>query len=112
MKLCLEGCGQFADPKSANGSRCTACERARNRTRNADPKRAAYKDPAYRAVPVAGAQCACCGSRSDLTRDHVTPLARTGSGEPSRVIVVLCRRCNASKGDGDRCRLHDRKEGE
>ena len=110
MKLCLDGCGQLADPKSANGSRCTGCERVRNRKRNADPKRAAYTGRAYRSLSVAGAQCACCGSRSDLTRDHVTPLDRTGD-ETSRVIVVICRRCNASKGDGDRCRLIHDQEG-
>ena len=43
--------------------------------------------------------CSLCGSTTDLTGDHVIPLARGGDPEPpAEEIVVLCRRCNSSKG--------------
>lgn len=43
-------------------------------------------------------KCVYCGSRADLTRDHVVPKSRGGSDDPSN-IVVACRTCNCSKGD-------------
>jgi 5-methylcytosine-specific restriction endonuclease McrA len=43
-------------------------------------------------------ECVYCGSQSDLTRDHVIPVSRGGSNDPSN-IVVACRTCNCTKGD-------------
>lgn len=89
LKLCVEpGC-----MRSTMGTRCAECEAMKQARRNADPKRRAYRDPGYRAIPLAGA-CACCGSTSDLTRDHVVPLVAGDSG----IVQLMCRPCNGSKG--------------
>lgn len=89
MRTCLD-CGVLTQ-----GRRCVWCRRKREAMRNADPKRAAYRDPVYRAIPLVGA-CVDCGSRSDLTRDHVLPL-RMGGTNASGNIVLRCRSCNSRK---------------
>src|SRR5438105_2144282 len=89
--LCL-GCLQPTVP----GPRCSSCEREHQAARNRDPKRRAYADPVYRSVPLAGS-CADCGATTDLTRDHVIPLADGGTNDPSN-IVIRCRKHNSSKG--------------
>lgn len=43
-------------------------------------------------------QCANCKSGLDLTMDHVMPLSKGGSNTIDN-IQVLCRACNASKGN-------------
>jgi 5-methylcytosine-specific restriction endonuclease McrA len=96
MRPCLD-CDGWADPASRSGSRCTTCERRRNTRRNATPTRQAYKDPAYRAIPL-GTHCQQCRTTYDLTRDHVIPLSRGGTNHPSN-IRTLCRSCNAAKGN-------------
>ena len=40
--------------------------------------------------------CTRCGTTSDLTADHVTPIAKGGTGND---LVTLCRSCNSSKRD-------------
>ena len=40
--------------------------------------------------------CEVCGGTSDLTLDHIVPLARGGTNEPGNVRV-LCRSCNSRK---------------
>lgn len=64
--------------------------------------------------------CACCGTREDLTIDHIN-----GGGNEHRKEIgvaffpawlvkenfppgyqVLCRKCNTSKGDSENCHLH------
>lgn len=42
--------------------------------------------------------CQYCGSRDNLTCDHVLPLARGGGNERSN-LTTACRSCNSSKGD-------------
>lgn len=43
--------------------------------------------------------CARCGSTSNLTADHVVPLARGGDQiPPPEMLAVLCRSCNSRKG--------------
>lgn len=79
-----------------------------------------------------GQACACCGSMADLTIDHVG-----GGGTAHRIELfgredpggwafyqwlvgerfpagfqTLCRRCNTSKGQGERCRLVHQRNGE
>jgi hypothetical protein len=44
-----------------------------------------------------GYQCVRCGSRRDLTVDHVVPVSRGGLNAPDN-LRTLCRRCNSSKG--------------
>lgn len=106
-KLCaVAGCLNVT-----HGSRCALHEAEHQRRRNAQPKRRAYKDPAYTSVPLVGS-CACCGATEDLTRDHVVPLATRGPVMRVGVdaFVILCRRCNGSKGGrmlvDARCPLH------
>ena len=41
--------------------------------------------------------CLACGTRRDLTIDHITPLASGGSNDRSN-LQTLCRSCNAKKG--------------
>ena len=40
--------------------------------------------------------CSKCGSKNDLTADHILSLANGGSNILEN-IMVLCRRCNSSK---------------
>ena len=43
--------------------------------------------------------CTRCGSTSDLTLDHVVPLSKGGAAVPDESgVVVLCRKCNSSRG--------------
>jgi 5-methylcytosine-specific restriction endonuclease McrA len=41
--------------------------------------------------------CAYCGSAENITRDHMTPIARGGRDEPDNVVPA-CRSCNSQKG--------------
>lgn len=58
--------------------------------------------PARPRSPTAG--CVCCGATSDLHVDHVIAVAVGGADHPAN-RQTLCRRCNVSKGAGERCRL-------
>ena len=42
--------------------------------------------------------CTRCGTTSDLTADHVIPIARGGASTRGD-LVTLCRSCNSSKRD-------------
>jgi 5-methylcytosine-specific restriction endonuclease McrA len=42
--------------------------------------------------------CSRCGSKKDLTADHILPLAAGGSNILEN-IQVLCRRCNSGRRD-------------
>tara|TARA_R110002110_G_scaffold4870_6_gene24629 strand:- start:340 stop:789 length:450 start_codon:yes stop_codon:yes gene_type:complete len=53
----------------------------------------------------AGMKCEACGFQSitlrrgcNLSLDHIVPLAQNGAVSDPRNLVVLCRRCNSSKG--------------
>jgi len=43
-------------------------------------------------------QCVYCGSSTDLTTDHLTPLSRGGNSIADNAVLA-CKTCNASKGD-------------
>lgn len=45
-----------------------------------------------------GYKCVYCGSFSDLTIDHVTPVSRGGTNSLSN-LATACRSCNSSKND-------------
>lgn len=70
-----------------NGSRCSSCH-AEHRQ---------IYGPAWRkvsrAIRAAPPRCSRCGSTRDLTGDHVKARSLDAG------VQVLCRRCNASKGD-------------
>lgn len=42
-------------------------------------------------------ECIYCGSKQNLTVDHILPLVRGGPDKPDNAIIV-CRTCNSSKG--------------
>lgn len=96
MKPCIEpGCLLLT-----SRTRCPGHEAARQRARNADPKRRAYKDPAYVAARPT-TPCACCGATTNLTRHHVLPLAAVQDGIPliaQGTLVSMCLSCNSSIG--------------
>jgi hypothetical protein len=45
-----------------------------------------------------GWQCKFCGTRRNLTLDHVVPRSRGGSDDDSN-LQTLCEPCNQAKGD-------------
>lgn len=96
MRL-LSPCIVCATP--TKGTRCTRHLLPRIRPAH----RSAYNTQAWRKASKQAREaqpfCSSCGSTQDLTADHYIPLARGGEAvPPSEHIVVLCRRCNASKG--------------
>lgn len=96
---CL-GCGRVGPWGRREQSRCPACRRQHERTRQQrQPWRSAYRDPAYRSIPLIG-RCVDCGATEDLTRDHEVPLSKGGTNAGR--IVIRCRSCNARKGDREK----------
>lgn len=45
-----------------------------------------------------GAVCSDCPASLDLTIDHIRPLSRGGTNDPTN-LRLLCRSCNSRKGD-------------
>lgn len=45
-----------------------------------------------------GWQCRECGTRGDLTLDHIVPKSKGGTNDPDN-LRTLCVRCNNRKGD-------------
>ena len=84
---CL-GCGRLI----TRGSRCRACPGPR-RVRNS------YAWQKLRAQAVAAHPwCVDCGTRVDLTVDHVVPLSEGGAALDSGNVATRCRSCNSAKG--------------
>lgn len=54
-----------------------------------------------------GGQCFCCGIKSGLEYDHIYPYSKGGQNTFDN-LRLLCRHCNASKGTGTFCKLHDK----
>jgi 5-methylcytosine-specific restriction endonuclease McrA len=82
------------------GSRCSACQARRSAARGTTTQRgygAAHQRRARRAIALQP-WCSICGSATDLTADHITPLAR--GGHPLGPLRVLCRRCNSRRAQG------------
>jgi len=48
-------------------------------------------------LEAAGNRCAKCGSTENPVVDHILPVVRGGSNDPSN-LQILCRICNADKG--------------
>jgi len=42
-------------------------------------------------------ECIYCGTKSELTLEHILPLSRGGLDEPENAVWV-CKKCNSSKG--------------
>lgn len=94
MRLCIRGHGYH------QGLRCPTCVRIKDALRNRDPKRQAYRHPAYRAQPKHGT-CVFCHRPGADTRDHVIPLdeqmRRWGEVRDHRTRPAH-RACNARHG--------------
>lgn len=100
VRVCIEpGCWQ-----PTHNTRCAEHERAHQQARNArrGPQRTVHAP--YRKTSLDGLVCACCGTRDDLTRHHVLPLA--GGARPVLPawaqgfdLVAMCRPCNSSIGE-------------
>lgn len=93
MKPCLD-CGSVVPVRAG---RCVACRRVWNARRNADPKRAGYRNPEYLAQPKDGT-CWLCGeliAQGEGTRDHVVPLAKDFYAVATRPAH---RSCNSARG--------------
>jgi 5-methylcytosine-specific restriction protein A len=82
--------------RTRNGSRCERCSTTTARGYGAEHQRRA------RAAIAAQPWCSNCGATTDLTADHITPIAV--GGDPLGPLRVLCRRCNSSRGRGLRSR--------
>src|SRR5919106_799281 len=106
VKLCTV-CGVAT---SRPGSRCTEHARQSNRSRH----NALYSTPAWQRLSARvlrawrgeqGSWCPGYGrpphGTSDLTVDHVVPLAAGGAPFDIGNCAVLCRSCNSTKGASD-----------
>ncbi len=124
-----DGCTKAADAarryRQANGQKVR--ERARERRAvNPEPDRARFRrwyEASRQAVfDHYGTKCACCGSATRLTIDHVNgdgsehrkEIGAKGSTRMYRWLIsngfpdgfqTLCGSCNRSKGKGERCGL-------
>ena len=101
-------CGRIAAPKRARRGEqdnipvCPRCRRIvkrvlepgdRSRRRSLTHQRA-------KLIERDGPLCRWCGADTELTIDHVVPLARGGTNEPEN-LQLLCSECNQLKGDRD-----------
>jgi hypothetical protein len=84
-KRCVS-CGHAFTGK---GRRCPSCEAAYQFARNRDPRRAAYRDSAYRSLVPHGLCHWGCG-RMATERDHLEGLG-------SDLIVFACKSCNSAR---------------
>lgn len=80
------------------GPRCSECQREHEAARNANPKRGAYRSPAYRSATREG-NCWICEqpiTPGTGTMDHVVPLSEDPSGGGPDNWRPAHRRCNSS----------------
>jgi len=83
-------------------SRGSACKQCLNAIQSRDPKRKNRKyDYEWNKLSKLARQiqpwCSRCGSKKDLTADHILSIANGGQNTLEN-IMVLCRKCNSSKG--------------
>jgi 5-methylcytosine-specific restriction enzyme A len=97
LKLCSGVCGQLVP---SNQRRCKECQRLQDARRGTTSQRGYGSKHQRRARQAIGAHpwCEECGATTNLTTDHLTPLAQ--GGDPLGPLRVLCRRCNSRRGDG------------
>lgn len=88
---CLD-CGLPGPWRDRHGVRCPAHEQAHERGR-----RRAYRDPGYLTAPKGGI-CWLCGLPGADTRDHVRPISKGGTNDPSNLRPAH-RACNSRRGN-------------
>lgn len=99
VRLCIEQGCPLVIPSGLRCSRHAAAFEAARSTRRAAYRSAAYKR-SRKALLDGRIPCMECGTFKDLTVDHIRPLSRGGTNDPSN-LQVLCRRCNAKKGSAE-----------
>jgi len=94
---CLD-CGTLV-----SSTRCRRCQTRRERQRGTTAQRGYHGgwDALSRRLTAEVGYCEQCGAQptpgNPLTVDHRLPLSMGGSNDRGN-LVVLCRRCNSSKG--------------
>ena len=102
-KLCI-GCRAKHIPVGKQ-QRCADCARAYERAkrqRRGTRQQRGYDREWYelaRQAVAAQPYCSACGATQDLTVDHGNPATRGRPGLTLNDVQVLCRPCNARKGD-------------
>lgn len=87
------GCG-----KLVRASLCLDCKRVKERSRPTRAQRG-YNyawNKLSKELRAANPFCNNCGTTTDLTLDHITPLSKNGKSVLSN-LQVLCRKCNSQK---------------
>lgn len=84
-KPCIN-CGAVASER-----RCRSCSRSFEANRS--PARAAYNDPAYKALPRFG-KCVVCGRVGRMTVNHIVPL-RSGGTNAMHNLELMCKNHNS-----------------
>jgi 5-methylcytosine-specific restriction endonuclease McrA len=81
--------------RTTDGSRCSRCYQLRRGSTAERGYGSAHQRRARQAI-AAQPWCTECGRTTDLTADHVLPLAL--GGHPLGELRVLCRSCNSRRG--------------
>jgi 5-methylcytosine-specific restriction endonuclease McrA len=94
---CLD-CGTL----TRSGSRCPDCERANhNRAYGGAWRKISeaqrLRVPWCECLGECGRHASLCGTRWNLTTDHIKPHAHGGTARDG--VITMCRSCNSAKGD-------------
>jgi 5-methylcytosine-specific restriction endonuclease McrA len=83
---------------SKTAARCGPCRTAWQQAKDGRrPMRRTYAEQQRRAQQVqAQPWCSDCGATTDLTAEHINPVAT--SGDEHGELVTLCRPCNSKRG--------------
>lgn len=105
---CIEsGCPYMALP-GPRSYRCRRCQQLHDHERWFSQARAAYRDPAYKAI-IIPATCSIPGCTRKATKDHIVELHQGGSNDPSN-IAALCLTHNLEKSNRERRKRKNRTE--
>lgn len=90
--ICLT-CGEtIAYVRQDHGQRCATCRQAN------DSKRRGHYSQSARMAGGRIWRCEICGSREDITVDHIVPISKGGKSTYANTRL-LCRACNSRKGN-------------
>lgn len=84
------------------GTGCTHCAQGARKWASKNTRTKGRYDHAWRKARAQAIAeqpwCSHCGSKTDLTGDHITPLSKGGTNTRDNVRV-LCRSCNSRRGN-------------
>src|SRR5688572_14882875 len=92
-------CPTCATPVAQAG-RCQRCETARNAEPARQARRRIPRAQRQRVYARDGYACRYCGATTDLTLDHLRPLADEVYVATDDDFVTACRSCNSRRGRG------------